>query len=262
MENDRTDDSFQDIVGDSPALKRVLQLAMKLAPSDAPVLILGEAGTGKELMARAVHRISLRRKESFVKVHCGAAGAGELESDLFGHSTGAESIGRKIGHLELANNGILFLDEIAHIPLDLQAKLLQLREHREFERVGSRDGIRMNVRLIASTKYDLGERVAERMFREDLYEQLNVFPLRVPPLRERRDDIPLLAHYFVEKFARRLNKQIESIPAETMPWLMNCDWPGNVRQLENLIERSVALTEGPRLQVSPGLQSESGAEAS
>jgi formate hydrogenlyase transcriptional activator len=262
MENDRTDDSFQDIVGESPALKRVLKLAMKVAPSDAPVLILGEAGTGKELMARALHRMSLRRKESFVKIHCGGAGAGNLESELFGHPQEGESVGGKIGHLELANNGILFLDEIAHIPLDLQAKLLPLRERGKFERRGSRDSIRMNVRLIASTKYDLGERVAERMFREDLYEQLNVFPLRVPPLRERRDDIPLLARYFVEKFARRLNKQIESIPAETMPWLMNCDWPGNVRQLENWIERSVALTEGPRLQVAPALQSESEAETS
>jgi formate hydrogenlyase transcriptional activator len=174
-----------------------------------------------------------------------------LESQLLGHEQAAEDKSRRKGYLELANKGILFLDEIADIPLDLQAKLVRLLERREFERLGSTRSIQVNVRLIATTKYDLGERVAEQMFRGDLYDQLNVFPIRVPPLRERSDDIPLLARYFVQKFARRMHKHIESIPAETMSFLMNSDWPGNVRQLENLIERSIVLTEGSALQVSP-----------
>jgi formate hydrogenlyase transcriptional activator len=261
MEDERSENSFQEIVGESPALKRMLKLAMKVARSDAPVLILGEAGSGKELITRAVHRISARRNESFMKVNCAPTADGMLESELFGHEKGAEGKSRKIGHLELADKGILFLDEIAHIPLSLQAKLVRLLERREFERLGSTHSIRVNVRLIASTKYDLGERVADEKFRDDLYDQLNVFPIRVPPLRERRDDIPLLAHYLMQKFARRLNKHIESIPAETMSFLMNSDWPGNVRQLENLIERSVVLAEGPALRIPPpGLQPESEAK--
>jgi formate hydrogenlyase transcriptional activator len=316
MEDERLESSFQEIVGESPALKRLLRLAMKVALSDDPVLIFGEAGSGKESIARAVHRISARRNGSFVKVNCVTTAQGMLESELFGHGrrslgapasrrsgglepakladeiaffqpddkpeppralkrkelerlesklfrdeTPAEDQGEQIGRLELANNGILFLDEIAHIPLDLQAKLLRLLERRQFERLGSVNSIPVNVRLIATTKYDLGERVAEQMFRGDLYDQLNVFPIRVPPLRERRDDIPLLARYFMQKFARRINKDIESIPAETMSFLMNSEWPGNVRQLENLIERSVVLTEGPALQVPrAGLPPESKAE--
>jgi DNA-binding NtrC family response regulator len=291
-------------------------LAMKVARNDDPVLILGETGSGKESIARAIHRISARRHESFVRLNS-ATTPGEtleselfgresgslddpvsrktggikpsnladeltffhpenqpnppralkreelerLESELFGHDGGGEVKSGKIGHLEQANKGILFLDEIAHIPLDLQARLLRLLERREFERQGSTHSLRVNVRLIASTKYDLGERVAEQMFRGDLYDQLNVSPIQVPPLRERRDDIPLLARYFMQKFARRMNKRIESIPAETMGLLMNSDWPGNVRQLENLIERSVVLTEGAALRVPlAGLQPESDAE--
>jgi formate hydrogenlyase transcriptional activator len=249
MEEERSENNLEEIVGDSPELKRMLQLAMKVAHSDAPVLILGEAGAGKELIARAVHRISVRRNESFVKANCAAASDGMLESELFGHAKEAEGRSQAVGQLEVANKGILFLNEIADIPLDLQAKLLRLLERREFERVGSTHSIRVNVRLIASTKYDLGERVGEETFRGDLYDQLNVFPIWVPPLRERRDDIPLLARYFMQKFARRINKHIESIPAETMSFLMNSDWPGNVRQLENLIQRSVVLTEGPVLRV-------------
>lgn len=251
MKDDRSESNFQEIVGDGPALKRVLKLAMKVAQSDATVLILGEAGSGKELIARAVHRISARRNESFVKVNCATTAKEILESELFGHQRGSEAKSRKIGRLELANNGILFLDEIAYIPPNLQAKLLRLQEHREFERLGRMHSMRVNVRLIATTRYDLGERVAEQMFRGDLYDQLNVFPIRVPPLRERRNDIPLLAHYFMQMFARRMNKRIERIPAETMSFLMNSDWPGNVRQLENLIERWVVLTEGPALRVPP-----------
>ncbi|HXM21563.1 MAG TPA: sigma-54 dependent transcriptional regulator [Terriglobales bacterium] len=311
-EDERSENSFQEIVGESLALQRMLKLAMKVALSDAPVLIFGEAGSGKESIARAVHRISPRRNESFVKVNCAPTADEMLESELFGnergasdypagrktggiepanpepankemlnsdksavfppdaerkppgaltqpefewlenqllgHEKGAEGKSRKKGYLELANKGILFLDEIAHVPLDLQAKLLRLLERREFERLGSTHSIPVNVRLIASTRYDLGERVAEQMFRGDLYDQLNVFPIRVPPLRERRDDIPLLARYFVQKFARRMNKDIETIAPETMDALLNYDWPGNVRQLENFIERSVIFTDGSTLQ--------------
>jgi formate hydrogenlyase transcriptional activator len=262
MENDRTDDTFQDIVGDSPGLKRVLKLAMKVAPGDTPVLILGEGGSGKELIARAIHRIGVRRNESFVKVNCAEPGAGILESKLFGHARDAKGNAGRTGHLESADNGIIFLDEIAHIPLSIQTKLLRLLERREFGKPGSMDSTRVNVRLIASTKYDLGEGIAEQMFREDLYEQLNVFPIRVPPLRERRDDIPLLTRYFVRKFARRTNKRIENIPEQTLRLLMNYDWPGNITQLEDLIERSVTLTQGSALQVpTAGLQPEPEAEA-
>jgi formate hydrogenlyase transcriptional activator len=228
----------------------MLRLAMKVALNDAPVLILGGAGSVKKSIARAVHRISARRNESFVKVNCATTTDGMLESELFGHERVSEGKSRKIGHLELANKGILFLAEIAHSPLDLQAKLLRLLERREFERLGSTHSVRVNVRLIASTRYDLGERVAEQMFRDDLYDQLNVFPIRIPPLRERRDDIPLLARYFMQKFARRMNKDIETIAPETMDALLNYDWPGNVRQLENFIERSVIFTHGSTLQAT------------
>ncbi len=229
----------------------MLRLAMKAARSDCPLLIIGEAGSGKELIARAVHRTSPRRNDSFVTVNCATASENMLESKIFGHAEESEDKSQEIGRLEMANKGILYLDEISHIPLVLQAKLIRLLEHREFERVGGAHSIRVNVRLIASTKYDLAERVVEETFLGDLYDQLNAFPIGVPPLRERRDDIPSLARYFVQKFARRINKHIESIPAETMSLLMNSAWPGNVRQLENLIERSVLLTEGPALRVAP-----------
>ena len=249
MEDERSGDSFLEIVGESPALQRVLKLAMKVARSDAPLLILGEAGSGKESIARAVHRISARKNESFVKVNCTMTADGMLASQIFGHENGAEGKSRKIGQLELANKGAILLDEIAHIPQDLQTKLLRLLECGEFESLSSTHSIQANVRLMATTRYDLGERVAEQMFRGDLYDQLNIFPIRVPPLRERRDDIPLLARYFMQKFARRMNKHIEHIPVETVGLLMKSDWPGNVRQLENLIEQSVALTKGSALRV-------------
>jgi formate hydrogenlyase transcriptional activator len=242
-----SDLGFQEIVGESRALKHLLRLGMKAAGNDAPLLILGEAGSGKESIARAIHRISRRRKESFVKVNCAVA-AEWLGVELFGDLTEARDCG-KSGCLEKAHQGILFLDEIAHVPSDLQARLLRLLEHQEFERLDGNPGIRVNVRLIASTKYDLGEQVGEQTFLADLYDRLNVFPIRVPSLRERREDIPLLARYFMQMFARRMNKQIESIPAETMSFLMNSDWPGNIRQLENLIEQSVISTDGPALQV-------------
>ncbi len=256
MQDQHAENGFDEIVGESSQLKRTLRLVIKVAQSDTPVLILGEAGSGKELIARAIHRISAQRNESFLKVNCEATASRTLESDLFGQERGTEGESRKIGHLELANPGILFLDEIADVPMTLQVKLLRLLERREFERLGGTHSIRTNIRLIATTKCDLGERVAEQMFLGDLYDKLNVFPIQVPPLRERRDDIPLLAHYFRQKFARRMNKPVESISAETASWLTNSDWPGNVRQLENLIERSVALTDGVALQVSPaGLRS-------
>jgi formate hydrogenlyase transcriptional activator len=250
MEEERSENKFDEIVGDSPALKRMLRLAMKAARSDAPLLILGEAGSGKELIARAIHRVSFRRNESFVKINCSLTDHGMLERDLFGHAPRGEGASPRIGQIEVADNGMVFLQEIAELPLSIQARLLRLLERREFERVDSTHSIRVNVRLIASTKHDLGERVGEELFREDLYDQLNVFPIPVPPLRERREDIPRLARYFVEKFARRMNKQMEGIAPETMSLLVNFDWPGNVRQLENLIERSVALSEGSALRIA------------
>jgi formate hydrogenlyase transcriptional activator len=258
VEAKRPENDLQEIVGDSPALKRMLNLAMKVARSDVPVLILGEAGSGKELIARAIHRISARRNESFVKINCATNADGIVESKLFGYAEGAAAENRKIAHLDLANKGILFLDEIEYIPLGVQDRLLRLLERREFERLDSAHRIQADVRLIATTKYDLGERVAEQLFRSDLYDQLNVFPIRVPSLRERRDDIPLLARYFMQMFARRMNKRIEGIPEEAITFLTNSDWLGNVRQLENLIERSVVLTEGSILRVPPeGLRPES-----
>ena len=249
MNDQRSKSSLDEIIGDTPQLKQMLQLAMKVAGTDAPVLILGEAGSGKQLVARAVHRISARRHEGFVTVNCAALGENSLGPYIFGGGDEVE----KPGQLEVANKGILFLNEIALTPLAVQSKLLRLLERREFERVGSTHTIPANVRLIVSTKYDLGERVAEGTFHEDLYNQLNIFPIRVPPLRERRDDIPLLANYFVQRFARRMDKTIDSIPNELMSTLVNSDWPGNIRQLENLIERAVILAEGSALRIPPTL---------
>ncbi len=256
MEDYRPEDGFEEIVGDSKALNRMLKLAMKVARSDAPVLILGEDGSGKELIARAIHRISARKNESFVKVNCTAepSAAGALERHVLGLENEGQDEKNKFGYVELANKGTLFLNEIAHLSLDLQAKLLRLLDRGEAVGMSS---IGTDVRVIATTQHDLGERVAKEMFRGDLYDQLNVFPVPVPALRERRDDIPLLIRYFMQKFARRLNKHIETIPAETLSFLTNSDWPGNVRQLENLIEQSVLLTEGlvlrvPQSELQPG----------
>jgi len=259
MEDYRPEDGFEEIVGDSKALNRMLKLAMKVARSDAPVLILGEDGSGKELIARAIHRISARKNQSFVKVNCTAeaSAAGELERYVFGLENEGQDERKKFGYIELANEGTLFLDEIAHLSPGLQAKLLRLLQREEIERADGTSSIGTDVRVIATTQHDLGERVAKEMFRGDLYDQLNLFPVQVPALRERRDDIPLLVRYFMQKFARRLTKHIETIPAETLSFLTNSDWPGNVRQLENLIERSVLLTEGsilrvPRSALQPG----------
>ncbi|WP_447975092.1 sigma 54-interacting transcriptional regulator [Nitrospira sp. Kam-Ns4a] len=247
----RTQYNFEEIIGDSPALRRVLKQVAVVAPTDSTVLILGETGTGKELLARAIHNLSARRERTFVKMNCAAIPTGLLESELFGHERGAftGAIAQKVGRFELADGGTLFLDEVGDIPLELQSKLLRVLQEQEFERLGGTKTIRVNVRLVAATNRDLAQMVAERQFRSDLYYRLNVFPITVPPLRDRREDIPMLVRYFAQKFARRMDKRIERIPAETMRALTRYAWPGNVRELENLIERAVILSEGPELYV-------------
>jgi formate hydrogenlyase transcriptional activator len=245
----RTELNFEEIVGESAALKRALSQARTVAPSDATVLVLGDTGTGKELIARAIHRMSSRKDRVFVKLNCAAIPTGLLESELFGHEKGAftGAVSQKIGRLELADMGSLFLDEVGDIPLELQPKLLRVLQDQEFERLGSTRTIRVNIRLIAATNRDLAQIVAEKEFRSDLYYRLNVFPIHMPSLRERRTDIPMLVRHFVQKFSRRMNRQIETIPSDTMNALVNWEWPGNVRELENLMERSVILSEGPVL---------------
>ncbi|HKS72615.1 MAG TPA: sigma 54-interacting transcriptional regulator [Terriglobales bacterium] len=247
----RTEFNFEEIVGESPALKRVLAQVKTVAPTDSTVLILGETGTGKELIARAIHRMSSRKDTSFIKVNCAAIPTGLLESELFGHEKGAftGAISQKVGRLELADRGTIFLDEVGDIPLELQPKLLRALQDQEFERLGATRTLKVDVRLVAATNRDLAKGIEERQFRRDLYYRLNVFPISMPPLRERSKDIPLLVRYFVQKFARRMNKPIETIPTETMNALINWRWPGNVRELENFIERSVILTEGKVLRV-------------
>jgi formate hydrogenlyase transcriptional activator len=222
-----------------------------VAPTDASVLILGETGTGKELIARALHDLSSRRERTFVKLNCAAIPTGLLESELFGHEKGAftGAIMQKAGRFELANKGTLFLDEIGDIPLELQPKLLRALQEHEFERLGGTRTIKVDVRLVAATNRDLAQMINERQFRTDLYYRLSVFPISVPPLRERVDDIPKLVRYFTQKFARRMNKHVESISQETMDALVRYAWPGNVRELENLIERAVILTRGTTLQI-------------
>ena len=242
---------FEDIVGESPALKQVLAQVNTVSPSDATVLILGETGTGKELIARAIHRMSSRKDASFIKLNCAAIPTGLLESELFGHEKGAftGAVSQKIGRLELADKGTLFLDEVGDIPLELQPKLLRVLQDQEFERLGGIRTIKVHVRLIAATNRDLVKRVAASEFRSDLYYRLHVFPVRMPPLRERRDDIPMLVRYFVQRFARAMDKHIEDIPADTMQALKNWHWPGNIRELENFLERSVILSTGTVLSV-------------
>lgn len=237
---------FEEIVGDSPALRRILEQAKTVATSNATVLILGETGTGKELIARAIHRMSTRKDGSFIKMNCAAIPTGLLESELFGYERGAftGAISQKIGRLELADRGTLFLDEIGDIPLQLQPKLLRVLQDQEFERLGGTRTLRVNTRLVAATNRDVAQSVVDREFRSDLYYRLNVFPIRLPALRERKEDIALLVRYFVQKFSRRLSKEIEIIPSETMNALKAWDWPGNVRELENFLERSVILSEG------------------
>jgi formate hydrogenlyase transcriptional activator len=239
-------------VGESAALKEVLKQARTVAPTDATVLILGETGTGKELIARAIHRISSRRQAGFVKLNCAAIPAELLESELFGYEKGAftGSVDRKIGRVELANKGTLFLDELGEFPLETLPTFLRVLQDQEFERLGSPRTIRVDLRLVAATNRDLKKRIAEGQFRRDLYYRLNVFPIVMPPLRERKEDIPLLVRHLIQKFARRMNKQIDIIPTETMDQLVSWKWPGNVRELENLMERSVIRSPGPILNVS------------
>jgi len=248
----RSEGRFVEIVGESPVLKQVLDQIATVATSDATVLILGETGTGKELVARAIHRMSTRKNEIFVKVNCAAIPTGLLESELFGHEKGAftGAVSQKVGRMELAHGGTLFLDEVGDIPLELQPKLLRVLQDQEFERLGSTRTIKVNLRLVAATNWDLARGVAEHQFRSDLFYRLFVFPIRVPALRERPEDIPLLVRYFVRKFAQRMNRHIETVPTETMKRLMAWSWPGNVRELENLMERSVILSEGHVLRVS------------
>jgi len=242
---------FEEIVGDSPALKKVLDQVSTVAPSQATVLILGETGTGKELIARAIHRMSRRNDGPFVKLNCAAIPMGLLESELFGHEKGAftGAVSQKVGRMELADGGTLFLDEVGEIPLELQPKLLRVLQDQEFERLGSNRTIKVNLRLIAATNRDLAQGMAKHEFRSDLFYRLSVFPIRVPALRERSEDIPVLVRYFVHKFAQRMDRHIETIPRETMKVLTNWSWPGNVRELENLMERSVILSQGSALHV-------------
>ena len=248
----QTEYNFEEIVGDSRALKLVLKEVQTVAATDSTVLILGETGSGKELVARALHNRSDRRERTFVKLNCAAIPTGLLESELFGHEKGAftGAIATKIGRFELADRGTIFLDEVGEIPLELQVKLLRVLQEQEFERLGSTRTIHVNVRVIAATNRDLGRMVEEQEFRSDLYYRLKVFPVTVPPLRDRPEDIPLLVRHFAQKFAQRMKKRIETIPSEAMKALQTYHWPGNVRELENFIERAVILTQGPDLFVS------------
>ncbi len=242
---------FEDIVGRSPALQKVLDQVAIVAPTDSTVLLHGETGTGKELIARAIHNLSSRRERAYVRMNCAAIPSGLLESELFGHEKGAftGALMQRRGRFELANGGSLFLDEIGDISLELQPKLLRAIQEQEFERLGSSKTISVNVRLIAATHRDLPAMIRDEKFREDLFYRFNVFPIEIPPLRERREDIPLLVNYFVSKVARRMRRQIKFIRKRAMEMLTNCPWKGNIRELANFIERAVILTRGEELEV-------------
>ena len=257
----RTEANFEEIVGESSGLKRVLQQLEIVAPTDSTVLILGETGTGKELIARALHQLSTRKDQAFVKINCAAIPTGLLESELFGHEKGAftGAISQKVGRFELAHRGTIFLDEIGEVPLELQSKLLRVLQEQEFERLGGTRTIRVDVRLSAATNRDLMQMVEAGEFRRDLYYRLNVFPITIPPLRDRQEDIPILVRYFTQRYATRMKKPIETIPTKTMERLAGYPWPGNIRELENLIERAVILSQGselsvPLLDLKAGLQ--------
>jgi formate hydrogenlyase transcriptional activator len=243
--------NFEGIVGESRALRQALRLVEMVAPTDSTVLLVGETGTGKELIARALHARSPRRQRALVKVNCAAIPSGLMESELFGHERGAftGAITQKVGRLELADQGTLFLDEVGDMPLELQPKLLRVLQEREFERLGSMRATKVDVRLVAATHRDLEGMVTDRQFRADLYYRLNVFPIEVPPLRKRAEDVPLLVSHFVQHFARRIGRMIEIIPTETMDFLIEYPWPGNIRELQNLIERAVILSPGRVLEV-------------
>jgi formate hydrogenlyase transcriptional activator len=246
--------NFENIVGNSPTLKHVLELVETVAPNDSTVLLLGETGTGKELIARAIHDRSRRKDRTFVKLNCAAIPTGLLESELFGHEKGAftGAIAQKLGRFELADQGTLFLDEVGDIPIEIQPKLLRALQEREFERLGSTHTRKVNVRLVAATNRDLEKMIANKEFRSDLYYRLNVFPIRIPPLRERKEDIALLVSYFVQKFAKQMQKRIEAISQPVMKGLTAWDWPGNIRELENFVERAVILTRGKSLEAPLG----------
>ena len=253
-EEARTEHNFEDIVGQSDALRRVLKQVETVAPTGSTVLIRGETGTGKELIARALHDLSPRRERTFVKLNCAAIPTGLLESELFGHEKGAftGAISQKVGRFELAHQGTLFLDEVGDIPPELQPKLLRVLQEQDFERLGSTKTIHVDVRLVAATNRDLAAMVADGRFRSDLYYRLNVFPLVLPPLRERRDDISPLVRHFTQRFARRMGRRIETIPSAVMEALVGYPWPGNIRELQNVIERAVILSSGSSLQVPLG----------
>ena len=242
---------FEGIVGKSPALQKVLRQVAIVAPTDSTVLLHGETGTGKELIAHAIHNLSSRRERAFVRMNCAAIPSGLLESELFGHEKGAftGALMQRKGRFEVADRGSLFLDEIGDISLELQPKLLRAVQEQEFERLGSARTIQVNVRLIAATHRDLQLMIEEQKFREDLFYRFNVFPIEIPPLRERREDIPLLVSFFVSKFSARMRKQITSIPKQAMEILTNYPWKGNVRELANFVERAVIVTRGEELQV-------------
>lgn len=240
---------FEEIVGRSAALKRILGQVEVVAPTDATVLILGETGTGKELIARAVHRLSPRRDRPFITLNCAAIPTGLLESELFGYERGAftGALSQKIGRFEMAHRGTLFLDEVGDIPLDLQPKLLRALQEKAFERLGGTKTIPIDVRLVAATNRNLTQMMGDKLFRSDLYYRLKVFPITTPPLRDHPEDIPILARHFTQKYALKMSKQIDKIPSDTMRALVNWSWPGNVRELENFIERAVILSQGPNL---------------
>lgn len=245
--------AFGGIVGTSSALRKTLELAAVVAPTDSTVLLHGETGTGKELIARAIHKLSLRRQNAYIPTNCAAIPSGLLESELFGHERGAftGALTQRKGRFELADRGSLFLDEVGDISLELQPKLLRAIQEREFERLGSSTTIRVDVRLIAATHRNLGSMMERHQFREDLFYRLNVFPIEIPPLRSRREDIPDLVRFFVGQFAKEMAKPIDSVPEDAMRTLVNADWPGNVRELQNFIERCVILTRGDELEVPP-----------
>jgi formate hydrogenlyase transcriptional activator len=251
QEEIRTEYNFEEIVGTSATLKHALQDVETVAPTDSTVLIFGETGTGKELIARALHNLSGRREHTLVKVNCAAIPTGLLESEMFGHEKGAftGAVEQRKGRFELAHSGTIFLDEVEEIPLELQPKLLRVLQEHEFERLGSGKTIRVDVRVVAATNADLAQMVAEKKFRSDLYYRLNVFPVSLPALRERTEDIPLLINFFAQKFAQQMKKPIKTIPSETMTQLTAYSWPGNIRELQNLIERAVILSRGSVLEV-------------
>jgi PAS domain S-box-containing protein len=255
QEEIKAEHDFEQIIGQSGALMEVLAKVGRVAPTDASVLITGETGTGKELIARAIHSTSRRKDKPLIKVNCAALPSGLVESELFGHEKGAFSgaVAKRLGRFELADGGTIFLDEIGELPPEAQVKLLRVLQEREFDRVGGSAPIRVDVRVIAATNRDLLKEVQEKTFREDLFYRLNVFPVRLPPLRERRDDIPLLVHFLVQKFGLRIGKHLEGVSRATMQRLLDYPWPGNIRELENVLERAVILATGPTLEVAPDL---------